>query len=220
MLGSIVSHVFERVNTLLLILLVLICGALVAMMATRAHGGPLDPPAAPGSTYATLSELRTRWDQALSSTDGSDSCHSSRFTCVMDLNVVLDNETGLVWNGNAGGVLQTDWWNAAQACYHAQFGGRYGWRLPTVEELMTLYDGTQTNPAASLPAGNPFFGTVDPDGYWTSTTFPFDSTAYYVDFVGAAAGQAGSGPNTAQKDMPSLYRAWCVRGGQGSDSGQ
>jgi hypothetical protein len=39
-----------RVNTLLLLLLVLMAGAIIAILATRAYGGPLDPPAAPGST--------------------------------------------------------------------------------------------------------------------------------------------------------------------------
>lgn len=39
-----------RINTLLLVLLVLMAGAIITMLATRAYGGPLDPPSAPAST--------------------------------------------------------------------------------------------------------------------------------------------------------------------------
>ena len=39
-----------RFNTLLLLLLVLMAGAIITMLATRAYGGPLDPTGAPAST--------------------------------------------------------------------------------------------------------------------------------------------------------------------------
>lgn len=41
---------WPRVNTLLLVLLVLMAGAIITMLATRAYGGPLDPPGPPGAT--------------------------------------------------------------------------------------------------------------------------------------------------------------------------
>ncbi len=39
-----------RINTLLLVLVVLMAGAIIAILATRASGGPLDPPGPPAST--------------------------------------------------------------------------------------------------------------------------------------------------------------------------
>ncbi len=39
-----------RINTLLLLLVVLMAGAIIAILATRASGGPLDPPGAPAPT--------------------------------------------------------------------------------------------------------------------------------------------------------------------------
>jgi hypothetical protein len=44
------TAISNRVNTLLLVLLVLMAGAIIAILATRASGGPLDPPGAPAST--------------------------------------------------------------------------------------------------------------------------------------------------------------------------
>jgi hypothetical protein len=51
-----VSH---RVNTLLLVLLVLMAGAIIAILATRASGGPLDPPGPPSAT-GTLTQIEPR----------------------------------------------------------------------------------------------------------------------------------------------------------------
>ena len=39
-----------RINTLLLVLVVLMAGAIITMLATRAYGGPLDPPGPPAAT--------------------------------------------------------------------------------------------------------------------------------------------------------------------------
>jgi hypothetical protein len=44
------AAVWSRVNTILLVLLLLAVLSLIAMFATGVHGGPLDPPLAPGST--------------------------------------------------------------------------------------------------------------------------------------------------------------------------
>lgn len=48
------SAIAHRLNTFLLILLVLMVGSIVAFLATRAGAGPLDPPRAPGSTQTSL----------------------------------------------------------------------------------------------------------------------------------------------------------------------
>jgi hypothetical protein len=97
-----------------------------------------------------------------------------RFICLTDWNneAVLDKETGLVWQRTpevpfAGADLQS----AVIACYQATTGGRKGWRLPTPEELMSLVDPTQSNPA--LPAGHPFQQVLTFAFYWSaSTLFP------------------------------------------------
>ena len=44
------TMIASRINTLLLLLLVLMAGAIITMLATRAYGGPLDPTGPPTST--------------------------------------------------------------------------------------------------------------------------------------------------------------------------
>ena len=48
------TTITNRFNTLLLVLLVLMAGAIITMLATRAYGGPLDPTGPPASTDGVL----------------------------------------------------------------------------------------------------------------------------------------------------------------------
>ena len=98
---------------------------------------------AAGPYYATPS-----WDQTLPP--------STRFIVLSNFNneAVLDRETGLVWERSPVSVLGTDWFTAVSACERLIVANRLGWRLPSVQELTSLVDPTQGNPA--LPPGNPF----------------------------------------------------------------
>ena len=51
---------YARFNTGLLVFIALTGIVLVTMMATRAYGGPLDPPGAPGPTMKTLQQVEPR----------------------------------------------------------------------------------------------------------------------------------------------------------------
>lgn len=145
----------------------------------------------------------------------------------MDGAAVLDKETGLVWEktpspntgGPLGTALFTSWYAAIVHAYSTEVGGRKGWRLPTVEELASLVDSTQNNPA--LPINHPFVNVKWDDGYWSSTTNPPDiivtgnarefgaDTALYVHFE---FGQVYfNAPKTGR------HYVWCVRGGHGYD---
>ena len=85
---------------------------------------------------------------------------------VLDGAAVLDKETGLVWEKSPDATRRT-WLDAIYYCYTKTVGGRKGWRLPTVEELASLIDTTQSNPA--LPSGHPF--NVQTYGCWSSTEY-------------------------------------------------
>jgi hypothetical protein len=124
---------------------------------------------------------------------------------------VLDRETGLVWEqapATANVVWTAPFLGAVDTCYNKGVGGRAGWRLPTVEELNSLRDLAQTNPA--LPPGHPFINISDT--YWSITTDPsLPNRAYTVRFsatLGGSTGVSGKG---------NQHRAWCVRGGHGHD---
>ena len=162
-----------------------------------AFTGSLEPTGAPGSTMKTLNEIPPTWSQKLTPT---------RFELVLDGAGVLDKETGLVWEKSPDTTSRT-WENAISYAYNKNVGGRKGWRLPTVEELASLVDTTQSNPA--LPSGHPFTN-VQSYYYWSSTTNVFDPCyAWFVTFFnGVVTTTAKSG----------THYVWCVRGGHGHDA--
>jgi len=185
-----------------------------ASLARDAQGGSLDPPSPPASTMKALDDLPPSWHQQLSATGG---CSSERFECVMPIVVdpnsppgteftaVLDHETGVVWARHAS-TTSDNWSGAAFTCRAMQLGGRYGWRLPTIEELKSL---TDTSPD-HLPDDHPFLD-VDTSGavaYWSLTSDGSNGAAT-MNYV-------NPGQNTgALKSLQNRY--WCVRGGVAYD---
>ena len=77
-----------------------------------------------------------------------------RFRVLRDFNnaAVLDRETGLVWEQSPDTVTR-DWLVAHRFCIDRAVGNRNrkGWRLPTVQEIVSLVDPTQN--LSSLPGG-------------------------------------------------------------------
>jgi hypothetical protein len=148
-----------------------------------------------GPYYATPS-----WDQQLPA--------ATRFIVLLNWAsaAVLDRETGLVWEQSPS-VSVFNWSNANQHCLNLNAGGRTGWRLPTIQEFMSLVDRSAFLPP--LPSGHPFTNVQTSTGYWSATTTADNaSNAWSLDFV---AGFAGSTIKVGNKNV------WCVRGGQGVD---
>jgi len=131
---------------------------------------------------------------------------STRFESALGGEAILDWETGLVWEKSPDTTTRT-WTNAIYYAYNKTVGGRKGWRLPTVEELASLVDPTQTNPA--LSSGHPFIN-VQSNYYWSSTT-SVDSTSFAWDvyFYSGVVDYSAKG---------SSFYVWCVRGGHGHDA--
>ena len=88
---------------------------------------------------------------------------------------VTDNLTALIWLKNANCFGAKNWATALSdanalasgSCGLSDGSIAGGWRLPNGNELHSLIDLAQSNPA--LPAGHPFTG-VQVNLYWTSTT--------------------------------------------------
>ena len=81
----------------------------------------------------------------------------------------LDINIGLKWSKENFGPMS---WDKTIK----QFDGSNGWRLPTVEELITLVDRTKLDPATDLPKMLSSF-------YWSSATYAYYSgIAWYVHF--------------------------------------
>ena len=121
-----------------------------------------------------------------------------RFTLVMNGMAVKDNQTGLIWEREPD--REHDVWSRSnERCATKDVGGQKGWRGPSVDELKTLIDPGQRDPA--LPPGHPFTN-IKSAIYWTSTPDPKDDiVAWQVSFFSGE-------PVTDQKS--GTRRMWCV----------
>lgn len=166
-----------------------------------------------GPYYATPS-----WDQTLPA--------STRFVVLANFGnaAVLDRETALVWERSPDATA-LPWAQARLACANKTIGGRKGWRVPSLPEMMSLVDPTQSNPA--LPVGHPFVAPTvgSPVGEdrnaWTATSVADDGQfAWQGDIIhGTSAegqkiipGFCAGGPPPFPTEC-AIYFAWCVRGG-------
>jgi|WetSurSiteA1Bulk_404760.scaffolds.fasta_scaffold31870_1 hypothetical protein len=144
------------------------------------------------------------WDQTLPS--------NLRFIVLSNMNkeAVLDKETGLVWEQSPS-TSKKLWMEAHYSCNMLMKGGRFGWRLPTLQELASLLDPTKSNPA--LPAFHPFNNVQfsSPFYYWTATTSNITlNESTFIWIVSFASPVLGLADISDQE-----YFVWCVRGGQG-----
>jgi hypothetical protein len=124
-----------------------------------------------------------------------------RFVPVMGGAAILDKETGLVWEQSPQTTTH-QWPSARLECTSRTVSGRSGWRLPSVNELASLIDTTNTSPA--LPTGHPFSNVMS-SRYWSATTSADLPTL-------AWNGNFDDGEVTSYLKASFLF-VWCVRGG-------
>ena len=80
--------------------------------------------------------------------------------------IVTDNNTHLQWQDNSDAKdLSKIWIDAINYCEALTLGNHDDWRLPNVNELVSIADDTK-----SIPAINNIFQNVELNGYWSSTT--------------------------------------------------
>ena len=158
-----------------------------------------------GPYYATPS-----WDQTVGCTT---TANCPRFVVLSNFNneAVLDRETGLVWERTPNTSASFVWRSAAEGCIPKPIGGRVGWRVPTVSEMGSLFqgalvpDGISTTLQTSLPAGHPF--SVPPGTpFWTATPSTLAAGSAWL-FNMAFGPFEGTGN--------SFFSVWCVRSGVG-----
>ena len=114
-------------------------------------------------------------------------------------NVVTDSSTGLEWQDDARGSTMT-WESAITHCEGLSLDGE-GWRLPTVNELVSLVDDSRYSPAI-----NPVFQNTASNNYWSSTSganYTNDALIVYFSYGGQYRSRKGSN-----------YYVRCVRAGQ------
>ena len=182
---------------------ILVLAVMVVFVATGlflpglVEAGDLEPSAAPGPTMKTLDQIPPTWSQILPAAE--------RFELVMGGAAVLDKETGLVWARDANiAAASKTWLDAMIYCRNLSIADRKGWRLPTVEELASLLDMSQSV-APYLPTGHPFIN-VQSSTYWSSTAYEGGSANAWTVRMGSASVNVGS--------KLVNYHVWPVRGGQ------
>ena len=131
--------------------------------------------------------------------------------------VVTDNTTGLEWqddvdsvskpwvtqeNYDAGNYDDTSGDTAATYCSELALDGG-GWRLPSIEELETLVDSAQSDPAVT----DGVFQHISSDNFWSSTTYAYDTSGAWDMYF-----YSGSAASADFKTRSNYVR--CVRGGQ------
>jgi hypothetical protein len=119
--------------------------------------------------------------------------------------MVLDTQTGLTWarNANLPNGVKT-WQDAITYCDNLVLAGKDDWRLPSIDELLTLLDKPYPNATNNpdLPTGHPFVN-VQSYNYWAITTYP--GGAYVVSMHDGLVG-IWYGPGD--------FYVWPVRGPQ------
>jgi hypothetical protein len=143
---------------------------------------------------------------------------------------ILDNLTGLVWtkdgnvmktrdpgfdNDGAAGDGRITWYHALdyiKKLNQENYMGHNDWRLPNVVELESLINTAVPNSAVWLNSPDQGFSNVEPNNYWTSSTFTGNTgTAWRISMLDGSA-------NDVSKSFFSPYYLWPVRGGGSSNS--
>lgn len=121
--------------------------------------------------------------------------------------VVIDRATGLMWaaDGSAAGCNNgaiIAWNNAIDYALALDFAGFTDWRMPNINELLSITDYTKNNPAI---LEDPPFENTHNFPYWSSTAYIIvPNRAWILDYV------IGEITTKAKTDTTFLR---CVRGG-------
>lgn len=82
---------------------------------------------------------------------------------------VTDTSTGLMWQKATAGTYT--WQAALKYAEDFDLEDYNDWRLPNINELLTLVDDSSYDPAIY----EPFKDTTGNSSYWSSTTYPEDN---------------------------------------------
>ena len=115
-------------------------------------------------------------------------------------NIVSDSVSSLQWQDNATPSSKT-WQDAIDYCERLSLDEHSDWRLPNINELLSMVDNTKYNPAI-----RDIFVNFTSDYYWSSTTNAGGTSyAWRVHF---SSGFSRYGTKTNE------YYVRCVRAGQ------
>jgi len=130
---------------------------------------------------------------------------------------ITDSLTGLIWLTSANCLGSTNW-ATALALVNALASGNSAcglkdnsiagqWRLPNINELESLIDAANANPA--LPTGYLFTNVITSGNYWSSTTYDGNtSSAWAIRFSDGSYVNDG----VANEKANASNQVWAVKG--------
>ena len=175
---------------LAIIIIALTCATLHAQSVSIQASGPGDVMATGAGNVAGVVILLTYTNYS----DG-------RFT-IWNTNqdVVIDNDSSLMWTRNANLVGQTNWYAGTNWAAELDYAGYDDWRLPSITEFSRdefqgatngLFDDHESANDPALPLGHPFASIQSV--YWSSTTYAGDTNnAWFVYTVNGYVGTVDS----------------------------
>lgn len=114
--------------------------------------------------------------------------------------IIMDLATGLMWPKSGLSVgcnngAKVNWSNAAVFALGLNYGGFSDWRIPNVNELLSICNHSIANPTIHTEFTNVL--TDNYSGYWTGTTYAVLTTsAWLVRFNGGYAYALAKGSTT------------------------
>ncbi len=146
--------------------------AILGVLLLAGCGGGANSPL-PGEN-STLQEINTtnlklpKTGQTVSYQDGDDGYHQKgvtrSYTRDDGAQIVTDHVTGLMWQDDSSTIETKLWQDAIDYCESSQLGSFSDWRLPTIEELVSLIDFGKMKPSI-----DDIFQNINDKNYWSST---------------------------------------------------
>lgn len=111
---------------------------------------------------------------------------------------LIDGATGLEWQDTA--VSSMNWEDAQEHCLTLFMNYESDWRLPSMQELLTIVDYSETDPTTA----DNIFHDSSSAYFWTSTSSEYNSSrAWFISFQTGFSGTY---------DKTGTWPARCVRG--------
>jgi len=128
--------------------------------------------------------------------------------------IINDNVTGFVWQKEDDNAIR-GWDTASAYCDNLTLGGYTDWRMPTINELMSIIDYSGTGGAAINSTYFPHTIHWSMSQYWSVTASPNNAgNAWDVVFDNGSIQGAAPNGSVYGASKTSTYYIRCIRGGQ------
>lgn len=109
--------------------------------------------------------------------------------------IIEDTTHNLIWTKDVNEVLSS-WESALSYCQNLEYGGYNNWRLPSINELASLIDYSQKEPASLFP-------DLTSTYFWSSTSANYIPNAWTIMF--------STGRTISTTDKTNTAKIICVR---------